>query len=519
MLLNPLLPETSSAAAGGGVGGAALELRYEGAEENGEEELRNPSQTSRKWSNEETLALLKVRSQMNHAFLEAAHKSPLWDELSRKMGEIGYHRSAKKCKEKFENIYKYNRRTKKVQSGREKGKSYRFLELLEILDNQSLEPSDSTNEIQTLIAEAEMAIPLTSGTAKDTCASQDSAGPCLAQEANLEFMSISTSSKSSSERHSEGRIRKKRRITNYIEKLMNNVLEKQQDLHNKFLEAIEKYEKDRLAREEAWKTQEMARIKKEQAAIAQERALVAAKDAALIAFLQKISGQEIQAPFTIMVPLSGRQEIPVPLTTMVPQSGTQDHGELFVGCEENNVNLPKINIGRPVNVSENWTRGSSSRWPKEEVEALVRLRSNFDLHENGPKGGAGGPLWEEISSELKKLGYDRSSKKCKEKWENMNKYYRRVKDANKKRPEDSKTCPYYNLLESLYENRSKRLENNIDCSGSNMKPEYILMQMMTQEQHQRQEPQESVTEQVETHINRSQGSNQDDDEDGYHSGY
>ncbi|KAG9131665.1 hypothetical protein Leryth_009423 [Lithospermum erythrorhizon] len=488
MFQNPVLPETSAAG-----GGEATEL-----ENNEEEELRKPFSCKR-WPHEETLALLKIRSQMNHAFTEAAYKAPLWDEISRKMGEIGYHRSAKKCKEKFENLCKYNRRTKEGRPGRENGKSYRFCELLQVFDNQSSAPTNSTYEIQTLIAEAEMAIPSTSETSKANCASQDSTIPCLAQDSNLEFMSISTSSKSSSEKDSEGSIRKKRRITSYLEKLMTAVLEKQQDLQNKFLEAIDKHEKYRLAREEAWRAQEMARINKELALLAQERALVAAKDTALIALLQKLSGQEIQVPVTKIVPLSGKQE---------------DYAKVVEVSKDNNVNSPMRGVGGLVNVGENWTQGSSSRWPKDAVEALVRLRSMFNLHDNGPKAG-GGHIWEEISSEMKKLGYDKNSKKCKEKWENINKYYKRVKYANRKRPEDSKTCPYYHLLENLYENKSRELEHN-DSSDCNMKPEYILMEMMTQEQR---ELQQSVTEHGETHIYHCQGGNQDDTEDGYHSGY
>jgi hypothetical protein len=66
--------------------------------------------------------------------------------------------------------------------------------------------------------------------------------------------------------------------------------------------------------------------------------------------------------------------------------------------------------------------------------------------ENGPKG----PLWEEISAGMRRLGYNRSSKRCKEKWENINKYFKKVKESNKRRPEDSKTCPYFHQLEAIY---------------------------------------------------------------------
>lgn len=91
---------------------------------------------------------------------------------------------------------------------------------------------------------------------------------------------------------------------------------------------------------------------------------------------------------------------------------------------------------------------SSSRWPKTEVHALIQLRMDMDnrYQENGPKG----PLWEEISSGMRRLGYNRNPKRCKEKWENINKYFKKVKESNKRRPEDSKTCPYFHQLEAIY---------------------------------------------------------------------
>lgn len=101
---------------------------------------------------------------------------------------------------------------------------------------------------------------------------------------------------------------------------------------------------------------------------------------------------------------------------------------------------------------------SSSRWPKAEVEALINLRTNLDqkYQENGPKG----PLWEEISAAMKKLGYNRNSKRCKEKWENINKYFKKVKESSKKRREDSKTCPYFHQLDALYRQKNKPESTN-----------------------------------------------------------
>ncbi|KAH0969776.1 hypothetical protein GBA52_028372 [Prunus armeniaca] len=48
------------------------------------------------------------------------------------------------------------------------------------------------------------------------------------------------------------------------------------------------------------------------------------------------------------------------------------------------------------------------------------------------------------------MGYQRSAKRCKQKWENINKYFRKTKDSAKKRPHNFKTCSYFNQLDQLY---------------------------------------------------------------------
>lgn len=47
--------------------------------------------------------------------------------------EHNYQRSGKKCREKFENLYKYYKKTKEGKAGRQDGKNYRFFRQLEAL--------------------------------------------------------------------------------------------------------------------------------------------------------------------------------------------------------------------------------------------------------------------------------------------------------------------------------------------------------------------------------------------------
>ena len=51
-------------------------------------------------------------------------------------------------------------------------------------------------------------------------------------------------------------------------------------LQSKFLDTLERRERDRMTREEAWRIQEMAKMKREHDLLVQERSMVAAKDAA-----------------------------------------------------------------------------------------------------------------------------------------------------------------------------------------------------------------------------------------------
>lgn len=405
--------------------------------------------------------------------------------LVRKLSELGYNRNAKKCKEKFENIFKYHKRTKEGRSNRQNGKNYRFFEQLEALDSHPLMPPPSPLKIETsmpMVAAMPQANPINVAKVSQGI----NAVPCTVQKPAVDCVAASTSSTSSSEKESEGSRKKKRKWGVFFEKLMQEVIQKQENLQRKFIEAIEKCERDRIAREEAWKLQELDRIKREQEILVQERSIAAAKDAAVLAFLQKIADQ------------AG----PVPLSEN-PSSEKAFEKQENSHCE-NSVQM------------------SSSRWPKAEVEALIRLRTNFDMQyqENGPKG----PLWEEISQAMRKIGYERSAKRCKEKWENINKYFKRVRDSNKRRPEDSKTCPYFHQLDALYKEKTKKVENpNSNNPGYNLKPEDILMEMMGQSEQRPQS--ESVTEeggsenananQVEEGDEDDGDGDEDDETDGY----
>ncbi|KAJ0974556.1 hypothetical protein J5N97_016521 [Dioscorea zingiberensis] len=443
-----------------------------------------------RWPRQETLALLKIRSDMDSAFRDATLKGPLWEEVSRKLAELGYIRSAKKCKEKFENVHKYYKRTKEGRAGRQDGKSYRFFSQLEALHSSgaavsaaSPNPNPTPPTLTSTRIQTTTPIPAPPIT---------SAAPAsgVAGIAGISFSSNTWSSESDDEDTEEmvtgeGRKRKyssvgeggssgsgtSRKMMAFFEGLMKQVMERQEAMQQKFLETIEKREQDRMIREEAWKRQEMARLNREHELLAQDRAMAASRDAAVFSFLQKITGQTITIPTTTAATATATTTTqqqqstppppppvptPTPTPTLTPTPTAASPKAMKMPQQQNNMEIVRhqgpssVELGIvPVQeISPSHEAVASSRWPKTEVHALIRLRSGLETRyqEAGPKG----PLWEEISSEMMKLGYNRSSKRCKEKWENINKYFKKVKESNKKRPEDAKTCPYFHQLDALY---------------------------------------------------------------------
>lgn len=344
--------------------------------------------------------------------------------------------------------------------------------------------------------------------------------PALATAAGISFSSNTSSSSASDTDGDEteegvagamqddGRKRKRegwpgggsRKMMAFFDGLMKQVMERQELMQQRFFETIEKREQDRMIREEAWKRQEMARLNREYELMAQERAVAANRDAAVISFLEKFTGFPANQPpaadptiSAVTPPQPSPASVPPPPSSpkhqqQQPQQQPKPPAPVeiqlnplaieFVDDNNNERNQlsassePPSTAAAISEAAEAMGGGgagcldaispslSSSRWPKPEVLALIKLRSGLETKylEAGPKG----PLWEEISLGMKVLGYSRNSKRCKEKWENINKYFKKVKESNKKRPEDAKTCPYFHELDALY--RKKQL--NIGGGGS-----------------------------------------------------
>ncbi|MQM02832.1 hypothetical protein Taro_035606 [Colocasia esculenta] len=243
---------------------------------------------------------------------------------------------------------------------------------------------------------------------------------------------------------SGGRRKRKRKqqlssIASFFESLVKRLMEHQEGLHRKFLEVLDRRDQERINREELWRQQEAAKTTREATARAQEQALASTREAAIISFLEKITGESLNLPT--------REQF----QSQLPEESSQKEGPKHADQPDAYAVAPVDGSDADVNHnSGNADPGivNPSRWPKAEVQALIRVRSSLEARFQEP--GLKGPLWEEVSATMASIGYQRSAKRCKEKWENINKYFRKTKDSPKKRSQHSKTCPYFHQLDQLY---------------------------------------------------------------------
>ncbi|KAI3499024.1 hypothetical protein L1887_34816 [Cichorium endivia] len=215
----------------------------------------------------------------------------------------------------------------------------------------------------------------------------------------------------------------RKKLESFIESMMKTVIKKQEEMHQQLINVLEQKETERIKREETWKKQETERAKREEQARKQE----ISRSLALISFIQNSLGQKI--------------EIPNPIESHENQNDLENcksdvGNDLEVICDPSN------------NLEEHEFDSNIKRWPKSEVQALITVRVALNQKFTGK--GLKGSLWEEVAAGLSGMGYNRTPKKCKEKWENINKYYRRTMEKGKESGGKSNVCAYFNELEMLY---------------------------------------------------------------------
>lgn len=85
-------------------------------------------------------------------------------------------------------------------------------------------------------------------------------------------------------------------MTQLFEGLVKQVMDHQENLERKCAQLIERLDEERMEREAAWRSHELARFKQEAEARAREKASAASREAAIVSYLEKITGQRISLP-------------------------------------------------------------------------------------------------------------------------------------------------------------------------------------------------------------------------------
>ncbi|XP_038710576.1 trihelix transcription factor GTL2-like isoform X2 [Tripterygium wilfordii] len=104
-------------------------------------------------------------------------------------------------------------------------------------------------------------------------------------------------------------------ITWCLENFVKQVIDHQEKLHCMFLGVIEKMEKERAEREEAWRRQEVALHNREAMARAHEQILASNRDAVIVSCIEKITGQSIDLPKRKIAKTRDFEATPQPIDT------------------------------------------------------------------------------------------------------------------------------------------------------------------------------------------------------------
>uniref|UniRef100_A0A1J3CVW7 Trihelix transcription factor GTL2 n=1 Tax=Noccaea caerulescens TaxID=107243 RepID=A0A1J3CVW7_NOCCA len=449
------------------------------------------------WCSDEVLALLRFRSTVENWFPEFT-----WEHTSRKLAEVGFKRSPQECKEKFEEEERRylnsnnNNNDHHISSYNDKGNYKIFSEVEEFYhhghddENVSSEVGDNqTKRNDSLEGKGNV-----EETGQDLLEDDKREHQGQAEEASTENKVISIDNavkvgnaeddaKSSSSsslmmtiRDKKKRKRKKEKesfgvLKGFCEGLVRNMIAQQEEMHKKLLEDMMKKEEEKMAREEAWKKQEMERLNKEVEIREQEQAMASDRNTNIIKFISKFTDHDhhddshykVQSPSpsqdSSLLALPQTQSKRKFQTSSSPLSQTLTQ---HISLEPISAKALKTKTQNPKPPKSDEKSDLGKRWPRDEVLALINIRRSIsstnddDLHKEGSSLSSSSssskavPLWERISKKMLETGYKRSAKRCKEKWENINKYFRKTKDVNKKRPLDSRTCPYFHQLTALY---------------------------------------------------------------------
>lgn len=231
------------------------------------------------------------------------------------------------------------------------------------------------------------------------------------------------------------------RLKGLCEGVVKKMMEKQEQLHNQLIQELIKRDQEKIERDEAWKNQEMERIKTQFESRSNDQKSAAERQAAIIEFLNRFTSDDSNQQQS-----KHEQEHPKNNKTTTTTTTNSNSNS---SCT-NRTPPPRRPPSSPRSKRDHNDDEVGRRWPRDEVVALINLRCRMSGETEATSSKEKGPLWERISKGMMEMGYKRSGKRCKEKWENINKYFRKTKDSSKKRSLNSRTCPYFHHLNSLY---------------------------------------------------------------------
>lgn len=280
-----------------------------------------------RWPRQETLTLLEIRSRLDSKFKESNQKGPLWDQVSRMMAEEhGYKRSGKKCKEKFDNLYKYYKKTKEGKTGRHDGKHYRFFRQLEAIYGQSNDqlssPIIESNFYRNSATGSETPppgkLPGENHQEPPSNNHQEAGGMSLSFSISSDFETSSSGnyhdddlsaiafmmnqrkvekSRENDMSKGEGGVNKlggswREEVEKMVDMKLSTLMEVQENWMEKIMASVEDGEKERIVKEEEWRKQEVARFDHEMREFcARERDWLHARELAFMEIVKKFAGK------------------------------------------------------------------------------------------------------------------------------------------------------------------------------------------------------------------------------------
>lgn len=213
--------------------------------------------------------------------------------------EYGYKRSGKKCKEKFDNLYKYYKKTKEGKTGRHDGKHYRFFRQLEAIygeqsnnNNNNEDPLSSSNFYTISTAATAAAEPNISITSSDfeTSSSGNYHDDDLSAIAFM--MSQKAGARENDDMSSKGRRSWREEVEKMVDLRMSKLMEVQENWMEKIMASVEDGEKERIFKEEQWRKKEMEKFDHEMNLFcARERNRVEAREVAFMEIIKRFSAK------------------------------------------------------------------------------------------------------------------------------------------------------------------------------------------------------------------------------------